>query len=109
MGLIGPKDVGDFYFIRNPRKAGAKLRGERVDLNIDNILFANGQRTPTVATSPKLFTNAFILLTRAASNAENFARKIRVVRKRYTAAVATATGNRAKVITELVKQSAKKR
>ncbi len=108
MGLIAPNDVGDFYFIRNPKQAAVKLRGERVDLNIDNILFVNGQRTPTIASSPKSFTNAFILLTRDATKAEKLARKIDVIRARYTAAFATATGNRGKVITTLLKRSPQK-
>lgn len=101
MGLIAPKQAGEFFFIKNPKKAGRNIRGTRVTLKIDNIIFANGRRTPTAATSPKSFTNAFILLTKNASKATALARKVDSVRERYTRAFASATNNRARVITTL--------
>jgi hypothetical protein len=101
MGLLPPKQVGDFFYIKNPRKVGGKIRGQRITLNVNNIILANGRRTPSAATSPKSFTNAFILLTKNASGAALRAQEIDVIRQRYTAAFATATGNRAEVITTL--------
>lgn len=101
MGLLPPKQVGDFFYIKNPRKVGGKIRGRRITLNVNNIILANGRRTPSTATSPKSFTNAFILLTKDASGAALRAQEIDVIRQRYTAAFATATGNRAEVITTL--------
>ncbi|MBI2752875.1 MAG: hypothetical protein HYX46_05095 [Betaproteobacteria bacterium] len=101
MGLIPPEEVGNFYLIRNPRRVGGKIRGTRVTLNVNNIIWANGTRRPSVAKSPKSFTNAFVLLTKNASQATALARKIDHVRERYTAAFAAATGNRAHVSTTL--------
>jgi len=101
MGLIPPEEVGSFFFIKNPRNVGGKLRGERVTLNVNHIIWANGRRRPSAAKSPKSFTNAFVLLTKDARKATARARKIDRVRERYTAAFAAATGNRAQIITEL--------
>lgn len=101
MGLIPPQEVGGFFYIRNPRRVGAKLRGQRITLTVDNIIWANGRRRPGAATSPKSFTNAFILLTRDTSRAAETARRIDAIRRRYTAAFAAATGNRAHVVTTL--------
>lgn len=101
MGLLPPSAVDDFFLIRNSKKAGNKIRGERVTLKIGNIISANGKRTPAVARSPKSFTNAFILLTRDASKASAQAKTIDAIRQRYTAAFAAATGHRAAVNTKL--------
>jgi len=101
MGLIPPEEVGSFFFIKNPRNVGGKLRGERVTLNVNHIIWANGRRRPSAAKSPKSFTNAFVLLTKDARKATARARKIDRVREPYTAAFAAATGNRAQIITEL--------
>jgi hypothetical protein len=101
MGLISPNEVGEFFFIKNPKPAGKSIRGTRVTLKIDNIMAANGKRTPTAGKSPKSFTNAFVLLTKDASKASSLAKKIDIVRQRYTDAFAAATGNLARVITTL--------
>ena len=101
MGLMTPGQVSEFFFIKNPKPAGKNVRGTRLGLNIDNIVLANGKRTPTAASSPKLFRNAYILLTKNAGKVNAFARKIDLVRKRYQTAFAAATGNRARVITTL--------
>lgn len=101
MGLIPPKEVGELFFIKNPRKVGGKIRGERVTLTVNNIIAANGRRRPSAAKSPKSFTNAFVLLTKDATKATVRARKIDRVRERYTTAFAAATGHRAQVITAL--------
>jgi len=101
MGLIPPDQVGDFFFIKKPRKAGGKIRGTRVTLNVNNIIWANGKRRPSSAKSPKSFTNAFVLLTTDASKAAKRAQEIDAVRQRYTTAFAAATGNRAQIVTAL--------
>ncbi len=101
MGLVPPKEVGDFFLIKNPRKVGGKIRGERVTLNVNNIIWANGRRRPSAAKSPTSFTNAFVLLTKDATKATARARKIDRVRERYTAAFAAATSDRAQIITTL--------
>lgn len=101
MGMVAPPEVGEFFLIRNPRKSGAKIRGVRVPLAIDNIIWANGTRTPSAASAPKTFSNAFVLLTRDANSATTVARKLDAVRLRYAAAFASATGNRARIETSL--------
>ncbi len=101
MGLMPPDQVGDFFFIENPRRVGRKIRGTRVTLNVNNIIWANDKRRPSVAQSPKSFTNAFILLTKDASQTTARAQEIDAVRQRYTTAFAEATGNRAQIVTTL--------
>ena len=101
MGLIPSKDVGEFFFIKNPKKVGGKIRGTRVTLNVKNIIWANGTRRPSEAKSPKSFKNAFILLTKNASTATPQAQKIDAVRQHLTEVFAAATDNRAQLITTL--------
>lgn len=101
MGLIPLNEVGEFYYIKNPHKVSGKIRGARVTLNVNNIIWANGRRRPNSAKSPKSFTNAFVLLTKNANSAMARAQEIDGVRQHYTAAFAAATGNRAQVVTDL--------
>ena len=101
MGLMSPAGVGEFYLIKNPKPSGKDVRGTRMNLSLDNILLANGKRVPTSTSSPKSFTNAFILLTKNASKATAFAKKIDAVRERYSRAYGVSTGGRGRVITAL--------
>ena len=101
MGLMPPGQVGEFFYIKDPKPAGKNVRGTRVSLNIDNIVLANGKRTPTSASSPKVFTNAFVLLTKNAGKASAIAKRIDLVGRRYEHAFAAATDHRAGVITTL--------
>lgn len=101
MGVIAPEEVGSFFLIRNPRSAGGKTRGEKVTLGAENIIIANGKRIPAAAQSPRSFTNTFILLTRDAGRVQALVKKLERTRARFSAVFSEATGNRARVITEL--------
>ena len=101
MGLLRPEQVGEFYFIRNPRRQGAVYRGARETLTVQNIIWANGRRRPTSAASPKRFRNAFVLLTRDASRAESRARHVDDIRERFTRIFRDGTGGRAEMDTTL--------
>ncbi len=67
MGLLGPKEVGEFTLLRNPVPVGASttdFTATPVRLNINNFIAQEGPRMPTVGISPKYWRQAFILLTK---------------------------------------------
>lgn len=64
MGLLGPEDVGDFSLLSNiSQVSGNTYSATTKRLTAQNIVWAEGTRVPEVATSPKLFKNAFVVLT----------------------------------------------
>lgn len=101
MGLIPARDVGQFYFIRNLRRQSGVVKGTGQALTVQNIRWANGSRRPTVRKSQKRFKNAFVLLTRDASQAVARARHIDRIRERFSQIFRQATGGRAEVDTTL--------
>jgi len=104
MGLIRPEDVGEFYFIRNPRprRRMGTVKGTRVTVGIRNVILANGTRRPDADRSPKRFNVAFVLLTTDSRRAAARARHIDRVRKHFARIFRKATGGRAEVDTRLV-------
>ena len=65
MGLLGPEEVGDFYLLGGVTPVSGNLySATKKRLTAQNIIWANGARTPTVGTSQKLFKNAFVVLTK---------------------------------------------
>jgi hypothetical protein len=72
MGLRGPDEVGDIFFVTGTDgtrlvaepEPGVTFRGARVDVSIDDVVASNGPRTPDVPSSQKEFRAAFVLLTR---------------------------------------------
>lgn len=65
MGLLGPEEVGDFSLLGNVTPISGNLYSATPKrLTAQNIIWANGARTPSVATSQKLFKNAFVVLTK---------------------------------------------
>jgi hypothetical protein len=71
MGLIGADDVAPFFLIgdcSNPSGApavGAVIQGPRIDVSIDQILAAEGPRSPDFRKAPHTFDMAFILVSEA--------------------------------------------
>lgn len=64
MGLLGEREVGDFYLLSGISPISGNLySASKKQLNIHNIIWAEGARVPNVATSQKLFKNAFVVLT----------------------------------------------
>jgi hypothetical protein len=89
MGFLPPEDVADFFVIQNPRLvSGANqlpsrsgtpaagftvtVRGDRVDLSINEIIARNGPRNPTSATALRNIRVAFILLATPDNPADRF-------------------------------------
>lgn len=71
MGLIPAADVPPFFYVggcSDPAAApaiGVPIQGPRVDLTIDDIIAAEGPRSPTAAKAPHSFNMAFILVAQA--------------------------------------------
>ena len=101
MGLIPPEEVGESYYIRQPQGRGGTIRGRRKALTIQNVIWANGARRPSAARSPRRFRQAFVLLTKGASQPEERARHLDGLRQRYERIFRDATGGRAEVDTSL--------
>ncbi len=89
MGLAPPEQVPPFFVIRNaetgnlrdsnggriqpasPPETGGEiktLRGDRVDITIDDVIRAEGQRLPTHVDSQKTWRMATVFITRSAAN-----------------------------------------
>ena len=64
MGLLGPQETGDFYLLSNVNLISGNLySANKKLLTTQNIIWSEGPRIPDVATSQKLFKNAFVVLT----------------------------------------------
>ncbi len=64
MGLLGEQEVGDISLLSNTQLISGNLySANKKTLNIHNVVWAEGQRIPSAATSQKLFKNAFVVLT----------------------------------------------
>jgi hypothetical protein len=69
MGLVGPEEVADGFWVANapsiPSDFVARRRwtfsGERRDFGIDDVIAANGPRVPAAPDAPKRFRTAFVL------------------------------------------------
>lgn len=114
MGLLPANQVPQFWYISNPNNvnppanpasapaAGTQARGNQTFVTIQNIIDVEGARDPGFATSPKIFRQAFILLTQQGvdvTQAElNQIERYRVAWENY---FAEKTQNRGAVITNL--------
>ncbi len=79
MGLLPPQEVADTFFVRNPDiedalfspahepLAGVFFNGERVDISIEDIVDAHGQRIPNASIAQQNFRYAFLLAHREGS------------------------------------------
>ncbi|MCP4657411.1 MAG: hypothetical protein GY856_18555, partial [bacterium] len=72
MGLIPPEEVADFFWVDNvttPERdaspeVGVTFSGDRVDVRVDDVIAAEGERIPPAGEAPTRFRTAFLLLTR---------------------------------------------
>jgi hypothetical protein len=112
MGLVGKEDVPPLFVVQSPtgtsRRAssapeiGVTFSGTRKDVTIDNIIAANGARSPSVLASPKVFRQAFILLTRRGepATADQIA-KVQRIRDAWVKFFNDTTEKRGWVVTDL--------
>lgn len=86
MGMLPPEEVPPFFFIDDAERAGEDAdgneiwRGDRIDLTIDDVIAANGPRTPGFAGSQKEFS---LLLVGVVLEGRKPSRTIRKALKGY--------------------------
>jgi hypothetical protein len=96
MGMLAPSDVKDFYYIdgltpaRTPTN-NTRYTGTRTDLKVQNIAWAHGWRSPVAAESPRLFRQAFVVLTKQLEAGKALASNIDEYRKKHTDDFRSAT------------------
>ena len=104
MGLRDPNQIGPMFYVdgvtgttRTASSApaiGVTFRGTRQNLTITDIIAAEGPRVPSVAASPKVFRQAFILLVqRGASPSAAEVAKLDRFRLRWQEFFAQSTDN----------------
>jgi len=114
MGLVAPSQVPPFFYVQNPTNAnptrnresapqiGVTFNGTRRDVLIDDIIAVNGQRSPSVADSPKVHRQAFVFVSSAGNTASSSAiAKLDRIRTEWEAFFRNATDQRMSVTTTL--------
>jgi uncharacterized protein (TIGR03437 family) len=81
MGLRPPPQVPDMWVIANPTdtnatpstspKPAVTVRGTRTNININDVIQANGPRVPDAASAPKSFRAAWVLVTMPGAQASS--------------------------------------
>jgi uncharacterized protein (TIGR03437 family) len=112
MGLRAPEEVPDMFLVTNARgsrttglpRVGSAFDGERRDIRIDEIVHAEGRRTPDHTVAQRRFRFAFILVTQAGTepNADHLA-QLEGYRQAFEAFYSKATSGRASADASLKK------
>lgn len=102
MGLLNWTEVGDFSLLSNLTNIGGnRYSANRKRLNAQNIIWAEGNRVPSVSTSQKLIKNAFVVLTKSFDSVHDLVDKTDDLRLRFEHDYYEATKQLAKVDTTL--------
>ncbi|MGH9657898.1 MAG: hypothetical protein ACRD96_05095, partial [Bryobacteraceae bacterium] len=113
MGLRSPQEVGGTFLVKDPSPPSSAGRapqlnvnfsGRRADVNLDQIIAANGPRVPSSVVAPKNFNFAFLLVVprNTSASAEHVAQLDRI-RQGWEAFFAKATSARGTAGTSLVR------
>lgn len=111
MGLAAPQEVPPWFYLRNSDPPlplqyyptnGAVVRAEQRDVNVDQIIAAEGPRNPPAAMSQRSFRVLFVLVTESEPSASEIA-KLNEWRALLVKDFDLATGGRAKVDTNWVR------
>lgn len=101
MGLIPASEVPPFFYVADSGipvetapEIEAFITGRRVDVDINQVIAAEGARVPSAASAPKTFNMAFVLVTLAGAppNPASVA-KLEAYRQRWESYFAQATDN----------------
>lgn len=102
MGLLGPHDVGDFSLLSNVTQiSGNRYSASQKRLTAQNVILAEGGRVPGVATSQKLFKNAFVVLTGDRSQSHDLVEQVDGLRLQFEDDFYEATKTLARVDTSI--------
>jgi hypothetical protein len=117
MGLRPPSEVPDFWFIRNPSlqnpcfgegpqscspQLDLTTSGTKVNVSLNQIIQAEGQRSPAFGTAPNTFRYAFIMIVPAGLDpTPRDLMQLDAIRRRWESFFSEATGGRGTAITRL--------
>jgi hypothetical protein len=114
MGLVAPSQVPPFFYVQNPTNVtpnrnresapqiGVTFSGTRRDVLVDDIIAIHGERSPSVADSPKVHRQAFVFVSSSGGGATSAAvSKLDRIRREWEAFFLTATDGRMRAITTL--------
>ncbi len=104
MGLLGANEVGEFTLLRNPVPVGGSttvFTATPARLNVQNFINQEGPRIPSVATSPKYWREAFIVLTKDIHKAHDLVDTVDFLRLRWEEDFMQATKGLGRVDTVL--------
>ncbi|MBL8292045.1 MAG: hypothetical protein JNN08_09420, partial [Bryobacterales bacterium] len=109
MGLRAPEDVPPTFVVANPSifigrppQRGVAFDGDRRDIHIQELIGAEGRRTPDHTVSQRRFRIAFILITAAGVDpTADQIDQVDTYRRQFEAYFQQATGGRAEVETSL--------
>ena len=102
MGLLGPLEVGDFSLLSNITNISGNLySANEKRLTTRNIIWAEGARNPSVATSQKLFKTGFAVLTKNLKEAHDLVDEVDRLRVRFEEDFSEATKGLARVDTTI--------
>ncbi|HEV2422096.1 MAG TPA: hypothetical protein VGS59_10350 [Candidatus Acidoferrales bacterium] len=106
MGLISPAEVPDFFLLRNFKPAGTDANGHRVfkadrtKITIQDIIAAEGPRTPDVDHSQRKFnTGMVIIVQHGLKPSERLINETNGIREQWMKFFSITTGRRASVTT----------
>lgn len=107
MGFLPPSAVPPFFYVsgnsdktRLP-EVGVTFLGPRVNVNVSQIIQAEGQRVPNSVASQKKFKEAFILFTKKPNAAPADITKLDNIRKNFAAFFKAKTNNKGTLDTSL--------
>ncbi len=102
MGLLGPLEVGDFSLLSNVTNISGNLySANEKRLTTKNVIWAEGARNPSVATSQKLFKTGFAVLTKNLKEVHDLVDEVDRLRLRFEGDFYEATKNLARVDTTI--------
>ena len=112
MGLVRDSDVPKMFYVESPvnttatadsaPRAGVTFSGTRREVLINDVIEVMGTRSPSAASSPKVFRQAFVYLVSRNRTADPTAvAKIDRIRRAWEPFYAQATGNRGTADTRL--------
>ncbi len=102
MGLLDRKEVGDFSLLSNPSLiSGNRYAAMAKTMNIQNIEWAEGIRSPSAAETPKSIKTAFVVLTGNMNEVHDLVDKVDELRLQFEQDYYEATKTLGRVDTTL--------
>jgi hypothetical protein len=102
MGLISPKEVPDFFILRNLVAAGkdanghAVFKAERTKVTIEEVIAAEGERAPDVDKSQRHFNTGMVMVVQhGAKPSKELLERTNGIRKQWIDYFSVTTGRRA--------------